>query len=474
MGQLNLPYKIGSRIVSRIPSQPFANAPWIMAIILTGLIVLTLTASPVLAGNVKPPASAINMDQAIAMAMGYSPNLTAAKEDLERARYQEKEAFTYFLPTLSTNYSLQKNQNPTTIRTAMGSFQVDDENTYRWSTGLSQPVFTGLRLTSQYRLAELGVDIADVNVGLAKLDLVLKVKEAYFEYLRAQKSLEVAKQAVVQLNSQLKVSQDFYDVGIIPINDVLKTKVELANQQQDEVAAQNSVDLSRARLASLLGMPVETRFEVEDILRYRPISVKYMKARDQARVQRPELKALSLQLEQADYSIQQARSGYYPEIGLSASYDYTSDSPDMQDSAAFDHSGWMVGAQVNWVFWEWGRTRNQVSQQQAGQRKLVAVRQDLEDQVDLQVKQAILYLVDSAKNIVTAKTSIEQAKENYRITMERYKEQLTTNTELLDAQTLLTQAQNNYFTALTVYNVAEARLWRAMGLEGPATQEKKQ
>lgn len=458
----------------RIFSQPSAKPPRIAALLLASVMALAFWAGPASARKAKAPTGPINMDQAIAMALGYSPNLTAAKEDLQRAKYQEKEAFTYFLPTLSTNYSLQKNQNPTSIRTAMGNFEVNDENTYRWSTGLSQPIFTGLRLTSQYRLAELGVDIADVNVGLAKLDLVLGVKEAYFEYLRAQKSLAVAKQAVLQLKSQLKVSQDFYDVGIIPINDVLKTKVELANQQQNEVAAKNAVDLARARLASLLGLSVQSTLQVEDILRYRPISVEYMKARDQARAQRPELKALSLQLEQADYSIQEARSGYYPEIGLSASYDYTSDSPDMKDSAAFDNTGWTVAAQLDWPFWEWGRTRHKVSQQQASRRKLVAVRQDLQDQVDLQVKQAILYLEDSAKNIVTAKTSITQAKENYRITMERYKEQLTTNTELLDAQTLLTQAQNNYFTALSVYNVAEARLWRAMGLEGPAPQETKQ
>lgn len=458
----------------RIFSKPSANTPWIAALLLAAVMIPALWASPALAAKAKAPASAINMDQAIAMALGYSPNLTAAKEDLQRARYQEKAAFTYFLPSLSTNYSYKKDQNPTTIYTNMGTFNAGGDVAYNWSTSLNQPVFTGFRLTSQYRLAELGVDIANVNVGLAKLDLVLGVKEAYFEYLRAQKSLTVAKQAVVQLKSQLKVSQDFYDVGIIPINDVLKTKVELANQQQKEVAARNAVDLARARLSSLLGLPVESALQVEDILRYRPITVEYINARDQARKQRPELKALSLQLEQADYSIQQARSGYYPELGLSASYNYASDSADLKDSVYYDHTGWTVGAQLNWVFWEWGRTRHQVSQEQAAKRKLVAVRQDLQDQVDLQVKQAILYLEDSAKNIATAKTSIVQAKENYRITMERYKEQLTTNTELLDAQTLLTQAQNNYFTALSVYNVAEARLWRAMGLKGPAPQETKQ
>jgi len=438
-----------------------------MAALWAALILLVLAAGPALGGNVKPPAGPVSLDQAIAMALSYSPNITQAKEDLEGAKSKEQEAFTYFLPTLSTQYSYQKVQSPTIIHTPMGDINFGGDQTYKWSTSVNQPVFTGLRLSSQYRLAELGVDIAEVNVLLAKLDLVLKVKEIYFEYLRSQKSLAVAEQAVVQLNSQLKVSQDFYDVGIIPINDVLKTKVELANQQQNLVAAQNAVELARSRLASILGLPVETPLSVEDILHYRPINVEFPWAKDIARKKRPELTALGLRLKQAEYGIQQAKSGYYPEVGISATYDYTSDSADMSDSLYYDHTGWLVGAQLNWNFWEWGRTRDQVNQRRADRRKLVAVRQDLEDQVDLQVKQAILYLMDSAKNIITAKTSIEHAKENYRITMERYKEQLTTNTELLDAQTLLTQAQNNYFTALAVYNVAKARLWRAMGSDRP-------
>ena len=61
------------------------------------------------------------------------------------------------------------------------------------------------------------------------------------------------------------------------------------------------------------------------------------------------------------------------------------------------------------------------------------------------------------------RASIRSATENFRITEERFREQLTTNTEVLDAQTLLSQARNNYNTALTQYNVAEARLRRAMG-----------
>ncbi|MCF8124344.1 MAG: TolC family protein, partial [Desulfarculaceae bacterium] len=75
----------------------------------------------------------------------------------------------------------------------------------------------------------------------------------------------------------------------------------------------------------------------------------------------------------------------------------------------------------------------------------------------------ILYLKESQANIATATVGVKQAEENYRITFERYREQLTTNTELLDAQVLLARARNSYYDALATFNIAEAGLQRSMG-----------
>ncbi len=407
----------------------------------------------------------INLDQAIQMALDYSPNLKAAMQDVNKAEYGRKEAFTYYLPELSTSYSWRRVQTPAEIKTSSGDFTVGSKNNYIWSTGFTQPLFTGWRITSTYRLAELGVDLARVNLSLARLDVVLKVKEAYFVYLRSLKDVAVRKLSVKLLQSQLKTSQDFYDVGIIPINDVLKTKVELSQAQQNLVSADNQAAVNLTKLNNLLGRPVNQPIEVEDILKHFPVDITYESARAQALAQRPELKALDLKLKQADQSIRKAQSGYWPELAVRGSYDFDSDSPELGDSVEYDATGWSVVAGLEWTFWEWGRTKHQVDQQRAGKLKLKALHKDMEDQVDLQVKQSYLFLQEADKNIATAKISVEQAKENYRITRERYKEQLTTNTELLDAQTLLTQAQNNYYTTLTVYNVAYANLLRSMGRE---------
>jgi outer membrane protein TolC len=415
------------------------------------------------AAKTKPPVGEVTLQQALAIALDYSPNIKQSLAELDKAVSAKKEAFTYFLPSLSTTYYWQRSQNPLQFHTGGTTITVGAENTYTWSTGLSQPLFTGFRLASQYELSKLGVDLAEINLFLAYLDVALKVKEAYFLYLRYIKGVQVAEEAVKQLEAQLKVSRDFYEGGSIPKNDVLKTEVRLSDARQQRVSALNNRALGRARLNRLLGLPVEHKLLVKDILKSYPVKIDYEAARNVAIIERPELKAVNLQLKQADQSIKKAQSGYWPQVNLKASYDFQSDSPAMGDSDFYDATDWRVVTQLDWSFWEWGRTRHQTSQQRADKRRLMAVQRSLEDEVDLQVKEAVLYLREAQANIVTSTTGVKQAEENYRITFERYREQLTTNTELLDAQLLLAQARNNYYNALAIFNIAEARLQRAMG-----------
>lgn len=415
-----------------------------------------------------PPAPALAADTltlqiALDKALSYSPALAQAREDRIFAQYGEKEAFTGYLPMLSTQYSYKALDSPPVASFGGMQVQTGNDRIYQWSATVTQPIFTGLRITANHRLAALGVDLAALKLRLARLDLVLGVKTAYFEYLNATKFLEVARQSVELLKAHLKTSQDFYDVGLVPVSDVLKTKVELAQAQQDLVSAQNAVQVKRAQLNTLIGAPLDRLYKVEDILAYRPLGLAYAKAALAARAERPELKAVDVQIAQAGESIRAAKSDYYPQINLSGSYISTSDRPELGDSLYYDPSGWQVATTLEWSFWEWGRTNYRVGQRRAAQRKLKAARKEAEDQVDLQVKQAYLFLRESEKNIGTAKASIAFASENYRITRESFKAQLTTNTEVLDAQTQLTRARINYYSALTVYNVAWARLERAMG-----------
>jgi len=90
--------------------------------------------------------------------------------------------------------------------------------------------------------------------------------------------------------------------------------------------------------------------------------------------------------------------------------------------------------------------------------------QELKDNIRLEVKDAYLLLREAEKNIQVTRTAIAQAEENFRINEERYKQQVATSTDVLDAQTLLTRARSNYFNALSDYNISWAKLERAMGI----------
>ena len=78
----------------------------------------------------------------------------------------------------------------------------------------------------------------------------------------------------------------------------------------------------------------------------------------------------------------------------------------------------------------------------------------------------MLEIATAKENIPTTRKAVEQGEENLRVNEERYKAQVTTITEVLDAQTLLTRARVNYFRALYDHNLAKARLQRALGADG--------
>ena len=87
----------------------------------------------------------------------------------------------------------------------------------------------------------------------------------------------------------------------------------------------------------------------------------------------------------------------------------------------------------------------------------------LEDSIRLELKDAILRLENAEENIPTTQKAIKQGEENLRVNEERYKAQVTTITEVLDAQSLLTRARVNFYSALYNHHLARASLERALG-----------
>jgi outer membrane protein TolC len=151
-------------------------------------------------------------------------------------------------------------------------------------------------------------------------------------------------------------------------------------------------------------------------------------------------------------------------VTLIGNYQRDADDILLDSSPGEDPDIWTITLKGEWTFWEWRKKRHDVAAARANMAKANYLLREVKDNIQLEVKKVYLSLREAEKNIQVAKKAVVQAEENFRMNEERYKQQVATSTDVLNALTLLTQARTNYFNALSEHNIAWARLERAMGV----------
>ena len=413
-------------------------------------------------------ADVLTLEESIKIALERSLSVKSAEQEIKAKEFQERSSRADFFPKLSTSYTYTR-LDEDTVNDAKDSvltkeFSPLQTDTYEFNVTATQPLFTGWSLTTLRELASLGVDTAKIKKEAVIEDLVLNVKEAYFGILKAEKLEKVAIQAEEQLEAHLRVAQAFYDVGIIAKNELLQTGVQMAQARQDLIRATNLVEIARSVFNKLLRRGLDKKVKIEDILDYHPVELALDQCMEWAELNRPEIKELSLNVMSAEKGVEFSKSSYYPSVNLIGNYQRRADDALLGSDPGEDVDSWAIILKGEWAFWEWGKTRHDVAATRARLAKVKYLLKDIKDNIQLEVKKAHLYLTEAEKSIQVARTAVVQAEENFRMNEERYKQQVATSTDVLDAQTLLTQARTNYFNALSEHNTAWARLERAMGI----------
>ena len=418
----------------------------------------------------QSPGTDMSLEQAVEMVLQRSPLGQAADANLTAAEQGKSSVRGEFLPKLKTqmDFTLTDTVPEIAIPPLLPGmepvrFIAGDDRILSSKTTLEQPVFTGLALLSQYRLADLDRRQAVSAKEDTRQGLILQTYENYYSVLVAEKAVAVADQSVTQLESHAEVARQFFENGMIPKNDLLKTQVSLAETKRRRIEAVHALDLAWSRLRTLLRVDErEGPLRLTEQLGWKPYEASLEECISTALRQRPQLLLTQLDVDKAEKGVTLARSGFYPAVALVGAVDH--------EEGGFIENPNQLSATVHasWNVWEWGANYYKVQQSKSMVTVAKARHTQAVDTVKLQVRAAYLSVKEWRESIDVAKASIEQAEENYRITVEQYKENVTTSTEVLDAQTLQAQAQMNYYSALSNYNIALARLQQSMGtLQGP-------
>ena len=407
----------------------------------------------------------LSLEQVIEKALRANHKIHISEIDLDMSKEAKKQAVTEFLPKLKTSYGFTYKNDVNQVTLDGTRYYYGTNDNYLWTSSVIQSIFTGLATITNYQIADINLEISDIRKAAARLNIILEAKKGYFAVQNAKLLVEVGNETVKSLKEHLSVAQEYYEVGLSPKIDVLNAGVDLADARQELEWAKNQEIVTKAALNNILDIPVDTPIDVVGALKYTSFTIPYNECSTKAVNLRPGLKEARKKIEIAQKQIRLAGSGYYPNITASMNYYRFGDHFDVDGNGFDDRENWNIMVNADWTFWEWGKTRHAVLESKGNLKKAVKELAIVEDRIRFQVKKAFQDLQTAHHNITVAKTGVEQATENLEISQERYKEQVATITEVLDAQTRLTQARTSHTNVLNDYNVAMATLYRAMGME---------
>lgn len=435
------------------------------------ILIFSLSFIPV-SVSAQDTAQTMTLDEAKRLALERNLGLKSAQAEVLNARALTQSQFTDFFPKLSAEARYSRVGDAQRIQIPAGAFSaspllppVDADVTtgaltnYNLRLTLEQPLFTGGSIYYAYESAKLGYRSADFGFQQAVQDLLLRVELAYWDILKTERLQNVSELQVSDLKEHLRVVKASYDAGSVPYNEVLKTTVNLAEAEQRFLTARNNAGLAKMAMNNLLRQDLASPMTVSDPKADDSTELlAYEEALKTAQSRRLELAAGRTHIEAMQVRERLARSDYYPKLSAIAHYDRA------KETTSVLPENWEVLGMLRWTFWEWGKTGREVERAGIRLRQSEDDLRSLEDRIALEVREQHLRAVEAREKITVAKTAVEQAEENYRITEERFKAGVTTNTEVLDAESLLVSARANHTNAVYDFLSARARLTRAMGL----------
>ena len=402
------------------------------------------------------------LDRAVQWALSENLGLKSAQEETRAAMARKNARRTDFFPTFNLTYRYVRNDEK---ERAEDVGVIAPKNEYSFMAGFSQPLFAGFSIVNRYKISELSLQASQAGEEIFRQDIIFSTMEAYYFLLKTTKLQEIAQETVTEIDAQRTVAENFYEVGMTPLNDLLQAQVELANAQQLLVISQNNLETAKAYFNTVLRRPINAPIILEDIQAYETFEYDIEYCFSQAEKYRQEIVLADLELQIAEKEFDIAKKDFFPTISMDGRYFQQGTEWDAKGGlGVFGRSnGWEVTTVATWNIFEWGRTYYGAEEQIHRVSQARLSRTQLLDNIRFEVKQAYLKMRESEKNIKTIELAIEQAKENFRINTEQYKEQITTQTDVLIAQVLLSRTRTNYFNALYDFEIAKAALYRAMG-----------
>ena len=404
----------------------------------------------------------VTVASAVLIAMGNNKVLMSILEEKERAGGAVTESLSAILPRVDMEASYRRLDKVSTFTVGGVAVPTGHRSNYAVNFVLTQPIFRGGAISAGIRGAKISSYVADERVAETVQGVVHAARMGYYDVLLAQRLVTVSLGDLELAKAHLEDVEKKKDAGVVSQYDVLRARVEVSNVEAELIERQNALHLGTTSFLKTLGVSQESSVKFVDQLKYEEVNPDLGASVEQAYHERPEILQAELNVKLAKEALLEAWSGFLPSVDSSFTHSRARPNPHVSSDDSWGHS-WEAGITLRWALFDglasWGRTQ----QAKADLRRAAIDLADVEEQVQLEVKQALLSLSDAEKFVKSQTDNLERAKEALRLAKAGYDAGVNTEIEMLDARQALSQTQALYYQAVHSHQVAKLNILRATG-----------
>ena len=313
-------------------------------------------------------------------------------------------------------------------------------------------------LWKRYKDSRSGVDTAKANSLTTREQVILLVVSQYIGTLRAVANVEASKSRVELAQALYDQAADLQKEGVGTGIDTLRANVELQNENQRLIEAENDRETSLFGLYKLLSVVPRQKFLLADSLGFFETPQPEVEASiAQALSARQEWKAIEAQEKSAKFQKESAQYERLPSVRFDGYWDY------FGTSISTGIPTYQYQGSVNMPLFTSGRIKAEVAKADLELQKVEQQKQDLRNQIALDVKTALLNLDSARSEVRVANLGVQLAREEVDQARDRFKAGVANNIEVISAQDSLSRANDNQIAALYRFNQARADFARAIG-----------
>jgi len=396
----------------------------------------------------------LSISESIDLAINNSPKVSISKSNIKYNKYIKDEATSAYHPTLDAGFAWQKIKNET-------SFSVNPNHNFNLS--LKYNLFNGFSDSSTIKSKESELQAAKLEDNAVIADLKLAVTVAYTDYLKAKKLILAQEEQFSTLTKQYEDANVRYEEGIIAKNDLLLIDVEKLNAQQALIKAKSDLIIAKSNLENIIAIDISANEKIDDFDASveEPKDIEYLY--EQMMNNRSEIKAMRFKSKSLLSQRDAITGNYLPKVNIEVSHQINSKEKVSTTSVIQPKDQTTYGVNATWNLYSGSRDlamkkalleKNNQQNFQLHQMKLDLKKQLIQVYEDFKVASSAKHVAARAK---------ESAKENYRITSDRYSYGDVDTLTLLVSQSNLTQAVNENNDAYYNLYVAYKALQRVVG-----------